>query len=50
MLHQSDEVVRAQIEERRSQLLAEAQASRLARRLQPPAPTAFKRLLAALKG
>ena len=50
MLHQSEEVVRAQVEERRSQLLAEAQANRLARRLRPPTPTALQRLLAAMKG
>jgi hypothetical protein len=45
MLHQSDEVIFAQLHERRRCLLAEAAAERLAHRLQPPL---VDRLLAAL--
>lgn len=48
MLHQSDDVLLAHIHERRSRLLAEAAAHRLARRMQPPAPPMPDRLLAAL--
>ena len=48
MLYQSDEVVLAQLRERRRCLLAEAAAQRLARRVQLPQPTLTDRLLAAL--
>jgi hypothetical protein len=48
MLYQSDEVVLAQIHERRSSLLAEAAARRLARHSQPPVPSRTDRLLAVL--
>lgn len=50
MLHQPDDVVLAQLQDRRRQLLAEANASRLARRLRPPSPSVFNRLLATLAG